>query len=121
MEKEVTLKRSLLYSILIFNFYIPLFLIGTTFFNAKHSLFDGGVLRGGTSKTCQSADYDPRVGGYTCEGGEEYIYEPARYLSFSEAMAEDLSEIKNVAPFTILLGIGFGFYYHKSNRSKINS
>lgn len=117
----MTLQRSLLYSILIFNFYMPLFLIGILFSNAKHSIFDGGILRGGISKTCQSVDYDPRVGGYTCNGGEDYIYEPSRHLSFSEATLEDLEGIKNLAPFTMLLGIGFGFHYYKSNQIKTNS
>lgn len=117
MKKEITLKKSLLYSILIFNFYVPLFIVVVLFSNAKQSIFDGGISRGGGSVSCQSADYDPRGGGgYVCEGGLDHAYEPIRYISFSEAMTEDLGSIKSIFLLTIVMGITFGFYQFKSNK-----
>lgn len=116
MEKSIALKKSLAYSILIFNFYIPLFLIVSLFSNTKQSLFEGGISRGGVSQTCQSADYDPRGGGgYVCDNGADYLSEPIRYISFGEATIEDLAIPLKLFPLTLLMGVGFGFYYYKSS------
>lgn len=117
-KKQNTKKRSLLYSVVIFNFWIPLFLVVVLLTNTQQIITDGEISRGGVSRTCQSTDYDPRGGGgYICEGNEEYVHEPIRYISFTEALIEDLSTIMKVIPFTLLFGIGFGLYYHKSNQS----
>lgn len=79
-------------------------------------MFESGISRGGVSQTCQSADYDPRGGGgYVCEGGADYSYESTRYISFGQAMIEDLAMPLKLLPFTFLMGVGFGFYYYKSS------
>lgn len=119
MEKSTTLKKSLFYSILIFNFYIPLFLIASLFSNTKQLIVEGEISRGGISQTCQSADYDPRGGGgYVCENGADYSSEPIRFISFGEATIEDLFMPLKLFPITLLMGVGFGFYYNKNNKNK---
>ncbi len=116
-KKSYTRKESLLYSILIFNFWIPLFLVVVLFSNTKQIISDGEIARGGITETCKSVSYDPRGGGgNVCDDGSDYNFEPVRYLSFGEATIEDLGTVLKILPFTLILGIGFSFYFFKMKK-----
>lgn len=120
VKKTRTLKESLLYSIIIFNWFIPVWIIFILFFNIKQIIVEGEISRGGISITCQSTDYDPKGGGgYVCEDSNDYSYEPVRYISFWEAMIEDSSIPLKLFPLTLAAGIGFGIHYHKSNNNEV--
>jgi hypothetical protein len=114
-KKNPSLKKSILYSIIMFNFFIPLYIIIALFSDTKQLITEGAIQRGGLKQTCQSESYDYRGGGYSCDGDVDFYHEPVYTISFGEAVIESLVILK-ILPLTLLLGIGFGFYYYKDKK-----
>lgn len=107
-----TLTESLLFSILVFCFWIPImFFIGVGG-DLKQKLTEGLITRGGGFITCSGADYDPRY-GQLCDGKTEYVDLPREYISLEEAIGQHFISSGKMLLLCLPLGLIFGFFYYK--------